>query len=196
MGFSGIANGSAASALGTLRQFKLVDGLRGDLQISDLGERIIQPMSEAEKIQALEEAAFSPEVFAKLRDAFPAKVPQVNDPLKAILIRQEGFSSTGADEAIQSFRETLSFLDRSKGSSVIPEPPPPAEVGEYEGLSFHSLTATRPNIAENVSLADLQLFVPLGAGVKAEVRIFGEVTAREIDRLIQHLRLLKESLLD
>jgi hypothetical protein len=196
MGYSGSTNGAAASALGTLRQFKLVDGLRGDLRVSDLAMRIVQPMNALERAIAIEEAAFAPEVFAKLKAAFPAKIPTVDDPLRAYLVRTEHFSGSGASEAINAFRDTLGVLES------LPQQENPVElVAESKiELNQHVLedSRNRSTLAPAEDLADdvFKLNVPLKGGVQAQVTIFGEVSPKTLSQLIRHIELVKETLED
>jgi hypothetical protein len=196
MGYSGSANGSAASAIGTLRQFKLVDGLRGDLQISDLGLRILQPIDAQERFNALQEAAFAPDAFSRIRESFPTKIPSVDDPMKAVLIRHEGFSSSGAEEAIASFRETFAFVERCRidNASIAAEAEP--QHAEIKDEIQNPVSSTAQETEKSPNLAAFRLVVPLSSSSKAEVTISGEVSVKTMQRLIQHLELLKETLSD
>ncbi|RYG85520.1 MAG: hypothetical protein EON58_22900, partial [Alphaproteobacteria bacterium] len=110
IGYSNSSSGAAAGSIGALRQFGLVDGLRGDLQVSDLAMRIIQPMNEQERLEAMREAAGRPEIFGSILGQFNGELPRSDEPVKAFLVRQQGFSQGGAEEVIATLRETVAGL--------------------------------------------------------------------------------------
>ena len=191
IGYASSGSGAASSALGALRQFGLVDGLRGDMAVSDLAMRIIQPMSEDERIIATREAATKPEIFSRLIDQFGRRLPAADEPIRAYLIRQEGFSTAGANELIKTLRETMASLPE--------EAPRPSEPAREDGvtddqekfseretaLQNSSTPSSSPTVGELISL-------PLGQNSKAELRLIGEITAVSYARLIRHLELLRE----
>ncbi len=125
MGFAG-KSGASAVALGAIRQYGLVDGLRGDLQISDLALKILQPLSKEEEVQAKHEAAFKPEVFDLLSAHFEGSFPRSDEPIKAHLIRSMGFSQAGANDCVASLRKTVEELERDDSylSAQAPSPVP------------------------------------------------------------------------
>lgn len=190
IGYSGSGGGAAASALGALRQYGLVDGLRGDVAVSDLAMRILQPMNEDERIAALHEAAMKPEIFERIVEQFGGRLPGSNEPIKAYLIRQEAFSPSGADELIEALRSTLSAL---------PEPidldaHPSETTGEKLNEKIEERAET-PSLAPQPSAPLPQgelITLPLGSSCKAELRLIGEVTDASYARLIKHLELLRE----
>lgn len=187
IGYSGSGGGAASSAIGALRQYGLVDGLRGDLGVSDLAMRILQPMNEGERVEAIREAAMKPEIFSRLTSQFGGKIPLADEPIKAFLIRQEGFSAAGAEEVLQTLRETLSSLPEP-GEHVIEnivedhtdlrEPEPPSQ-------------PILPHAAAPAPVGEL-ITLPLGPNCKAELRLIGEVSALSYARLIRHLELLRD----
>src|SRR5687767_518889 len=99
MGFSG-KSGSSATALGSVRQFGLVEGTGDKTRISNLALKVLEPASEAEHAHALAEAANVPEVFRAIFDRFERRIPPSDEPLRAFLIRELSFSPTGAKECI------------------------------------------------------------------------------------------------
>lgn len=187
IGYSGSGGGAASSAIGALRQYGLVDGLRGDLGVSDLAMRILQPMDDAERIEATREAAMKPEIFSRLTAHFGGKIPLADEPIKAFLIRQEGFSTAGAEEVLQTLRETLSGLPEAASPSA-------AEIIEDDVETTEKTPLTKPSpppLAASASVGEL-ITLPLGPNCKAELRLIGDVTALSYARLIRHLELLRD----
>lgn len=191
IGYSGSGGGAASSAIGALRQYGLVDGLRGDVAVSDLAMRILQPMDAREQAEAVREAAMKPEMFDRIVNQFGGKLPGSDEPIKAFLIRQEGFSTAGADELIETLRETLSSLpelpasDQLSINEAVMEVAVPVadERGGVDPLA--STLHSAPKVGELITL-------PLGQNCKAELRLIGDVTAASYARLIKHLELLRE----
>jgi len=191
IGYAGSTGGAAQSALAALRQYGLVDGLRGDVAVSDLAMRILQPMDEAERVEALRTAAMKPEIFGRVLSQFGGRIPGADEPIRSFLIRQEGFSTAGADELIEALRSSL--------ASLPPEAPPKVQDDGFESTSEEShisqrgahsaeitpITAVAPAKGELITL-------PLGQNCKAELRLIGAVTDASYARLIKHLELLRE----
>ncbi len=200
IGYAGSGGGAASSALGALRQFGLVDGLRGDIAVSELTMRIIQPMNDSEKAEALHEAATKPEVFGRVITQFGGKLPLSDEPIIAFLIRQEGFSAIGASELIEALRDTISNLPelpKSTENAVdtvnvaeVTVQPTSGAVSHTQiiGGEFEAANAFKtPNVGELITL-------PLGQGCKAELRLIGDVNLNSYNRLIRHLELLRDIL--
>jgi hypothetical protein len=194
IGYAGSGGGAASSALGALRQFGLVDGLRGDVAVSDLALRILQPMDEEERVAAMREAAMKPEIFARIVSQFGGRLPPSDEPIRAFLIRQEGFSTAGANELIKTFRDTLAGLPEA------PRNAPPTPSSDDEGTQSEpapsELQPQTPPAASSASSPGLApgelITLPLGHTAKAELRLFGDVSAATYSRLIRHLELLRE----
>lgn len=198
IGYTNSSSGAAAGALGALRQYGLVDGLRGDMRVSDLAMRILQPMDADEHILAIHEAANRPETFSQIQRQFDGELPKSDAPILAFLVRQLGFSQTGAGEVVSVLRETFADLpaiaqaeDRSENESIGSNELSASEPSARSG-SIVSRTIEPPSPTH----ADELITLPLGPKCKAEVRFIGEVTATSYDRLIRHLELLRETLND
>jgi hypothetical protein len=192
MGYAGSGGGAASSALGALRQFGLVDGLRGDVAVSELAMKIIQPLDESERIAALHEAASKPEIFGRILNQFGGRLPASDEPIRAYLIRNEGFSTAGANELIKTLRDTMTTLPEIRP----PLPQSRAEEGsetdeadtEPETVSSHRASPL-PRAADEGEL----ITFPLGSNARAELRLIGTISAKSYERLIRHLELLKET---
>lgn len=77
MGFSG-KTGTSAKALGSLRQYGLIEGIGDKTRISDLALAIIEPESEDERSGAIARAARNPDVFSSVLNRFAERVPQAD----------------------------------------------------------------------------------------------------------------------
>lgn len=193
IGYSSSSSGAAAGALGALRQYGLVDGLRGDLCVSDLAMRVLQPMNEDEHIEALHEAANRPDIFSQVLRQFDGELPRSDAPIHAFLVRQVGFSQTGASDVVGVLRET--FADLPEPNDIEDEDeqdsPPPVNVEVVSRGAPLERASPESSVLNN---PDEVIVLPLGSGCRAEIRFSGEVTAKTYDRLLRHLELLKEDL--
>lgn len=195
IGYSNSSSGAAAGALGTLRQFGLVDGMRGDMNVSDLAMRILQPLNGEERVEALHEAAFEPEVFSKVMDQFDGELPRADAPIQAFMVRQLGFSNKGAGEALAALRETFSGLPDLPTEESGPSP----DAGKGHEAIDDKIIDSSPSVEavsepSSYSKADEIIVLPLSSDCKAEVRFVGSVTQTAYARLIKHLELLAETL--
>ncbi|WP_439533497.1 hypothetical protein [Polymorphobacter sp.] len=192
MGFNG-KNGSSATALGAVRQFGLVDGLRGELRISELGMKIFEPSSFDEYADALQTAANSPDAFREIRNQFGGEIPKIDEPIRSFLIRSRDFSKAGADDCIKSLRQTLSEVE----SVILPS---------KEKENFHSIDnsilSNLTNISynhlnSNFSLQDANYHTienvrfMLTKSCSVTLSFTGLVTPNALDRLKQHIELMR-----
>lgn len=193
MGFSG-KSGASSVALGAVRQFGLVDGLRGDIQISDLALRILQPVSRQEEEEAMLEAAMRPDVFDALSIHFERDFPKSDEPIKAHLIRTMGFSQPGAIECVSSLRKTLEEIERF---SVSPKDPglgliESATDSHSASWSSEPVAAPEAVISTQITSAQEELVrIPLSKSCTAELRLIGDIDQTSIDRLVQYIELMR-----
>lgn len=191
IGYTNSRSGAAAGALGSLRQYGLLDGLRGGVSVSDLAMRILQPMDQEERAAALQDAAARPEMFGRIISKFGGRLPSADEPIRAFLIRQEGFSSGGANELIKTIRETLSGVPQASEPSRPDQAlngeaePEPKEAPANDAAAIASKISSSAHVGELITL-------PLGQNARAELRLIGDVSATSYARLIRHLELLRD----
>lgn len=107
MGYSGLS-GSAATAISALKKYGLVEGRNEDIRVSDRAMAILHPHSDAEKRQALIEAANGPELFKELTERVGAG--PLNEELLRNYLMRNGYTPTAVDPAISAYRETIEFV--------------------------------------------------------------------------------------
>jgi hypothetical protein len=198
IGYTNSRSGAAAGALGALRQYGLLDGLRGGVSVSELSMRILQPMDEQERAVALHEAASKPEMFGRIISQFGGRLPSADEPIRAFLIRQEGFSSGGANELIKTVRDTLGSvpnIDQTPDAQAVDEVrnAKVSRNGEVQEPSIPSVGAE--NLSSPAQLGEL-ITLPLGNGARAELRLVGDISATSYARLIRHLELIRDMAAD
>lgn len=186
MGFAG-KSGASATALGAARQFGLIEGDRGAVRVSDLGMAVLEPSGPEEHTFALHTAANTPEVFEAILNHFDGEPPRSNEPLRSFLIRARGFSRSGADDCIASFRTTFAFVeDIDKiGEPTSADPLTPA-VGDVLP------TSPGQEIGSPVGSNTEVLRFRLTKDCLAELSLSGPPDALAFSRLIRHLELMRE----
>ena len=197
MGFAG-KNGSSSSALGALRQFNLVDGLRGDLRISELGMKIFEPSSPDEYADALRTAAESPDAFQAIKTQFNGMIPKADEPIRSFLIRSLDFSKAGADDCIKSLRRTLGEVESSATKN--PQPDLSAII-DAEFLADIRSSDSDAHVRNSESHGD---FSQENTSVKfmltktcaVTLNFTGKVTSKALERLIQHIELMTSAIDD
>jgi hypothetical protein len=108
IGFNGL-HGASAKVLSAIGKYGLLEGVGdGEARVTELALKIIAPENEAEKDEALREAAFKPVLFAEIKEKWPVTYPS-DENLRSYLIRR-GFSATALDQVIAVFRDTVGLL--------------------------------------------------------------------------------------
>lgn len=190
MGFSG-KSGTSAKALGSLRQYGLIEGIGDRTRVSDLALAILEPESASEKASAIHVASQNPDVFREVLERFDGRVPQADEAIRAFLIRELGFQKNSADECIKALRQSLAFAGSFRHEVEIrPQPVTPEEGPSPE----RSTNADREKeIQKEIESNDGELMIiPLTKECRAELRIVGPLNSRAIRNLIRHINLLAD----
>lgn len=108
MGYQSL-NGKSLGVLSALLKFGLLEGRGDDTRVSDLGLTICAyGPGNAERSEALMEAARRPELFAELDDRFQGGKAS-DSAIRSYLLTQK-FIPSGADAAVRTYRETKQFV--------------------------------------------------------------------------------------
>ena len=134
-------------------------------------------------------------VFAQLSAHFEGEFPRSDEPIRAYLIRQLGFSKKGADECIASLRETFTFAEsHSLVEHCAADPAEEKQVAALPvGLAEErdtaiALSASTPLVNPSTDL----MVVPLTKDCRVEMRFYGEITDRALAKLTRYIELMKE----
>jgi hypothetical protein len=188
MGFSG-KTGTSAKALGAIRQFGLIEGVSDKTRVSDLALKILEPASENERIDAISEAANKPEVFELISERFDGRIPAADEPVRAYLIRELGFSKSGSEECLKSLRESLEYVQGLLRSSVFSADPINVEPN-LDTIVPEPEAQLAPQ-SQNSKAGEFMV-IPLTRDCNAELRFSGELTEKALGNLVRHIELMKE----
>lgn len=188
LGYSSLS-GNARVKIAALKKYGLLEGdERKGMRVSDLAVRILYPHSDEDRQQSLRNAAFRPETFSTLFADFS---DASDEAMRSHLINKLDFSPLGAKQLIAAFRDTVDFSEVDKASYT------EAETSDKKEADFmqqsHQLASTE------VTAKTGETWVwPLSKPreVKAELRITGDFTRADLDRLKRQIDILGEDLED
>lgn len=108
IGYRGIS-GAADKAIATMMHYGLLDrGGKGEVSVSQTAVDILHPDTEGQKRTALVRAAFSPKLFATLKERFKDDAFTA-DTLRSFLMR-ENFLERAINPVIRSYTDTCAYL--------------------------------------------------------------------------------------
>ncbi|MBB3976462.1 hypothetical protein GGQ64_001651 [Rhizobium azooxidifex] len=112
IGYSG-QSGASDKALASLAHYGLLEKAgKGQTRVTQLAVDIIHPVSETARKQALLEAAYTPTVFAEIRDRFHDGPPS-EGALKSWLSR-ENFLDRAIGPVVSAYMDTQRFLEQEE----------------------------------------------------------------------------------
>jgi hypothetical protein len=189
MGFSG-KTGTSSKALGAVRQFGLIEGVSNKTRVSDLALKILEPASEDERIDAITESANKPEVFELISQRFDGRVPSADEPVRAYLIRELGFSKSGSEECLKSLRESVEYVQGFARTSTASTEPLESNTATDRIKALAQEVEKEPD--QRNSRAGELMVIPLTRDCNAELRFSGELTEKAMANLVRHIELMKE----
>lgn len=203
LGFGGL-NGAAQATLGTLAQYSLVERAAGQVGITPLALRILHPMSDAQRDEAIREAALSPKIFQELFEKFP----EANNIVIESYLAQNAFTSDGAKKAAKIFasnRETYNVsapvladnkLEGSDETDRLTSPSPKSSPDAKHSVS-PSVPNTSPSSFFSLSPADnskmlAQYSIPLGANQATLVFTGHSLSVEDFDALLDFVEFARK----
>jgi hypothetical protein len=194
LGYSSLS-GNARVKIATLKKFGLLDGDEAKgMRLTDLAMLVLYPSSPLEEGDAKKTAALTPVLFQMLHED---KQGSSDDAIINHLISRMDFSPLGAKQALDAFRDTMSFAGLSgaaynafrtpdgveaqpvqtetRSASAVEHAVPPVTVPQPSVLNSWTWTLSMPR------------------NVNAELKIAGEPTKSDIARLKKQIEFLEES---
>ena len=114
MGYAGLT-GRSLTVIAALAQYGLIEKAgKGDIKVTRRAVDILHSVEQADRDEAVREAALAPALFQQLIERFPEGVPSHN-ALRSYLIQQE-FGDVAIGPAITAFLETIAFAEKAKES--------------------------------------------------------------------------------
>lgn len=205
LGYGGL-NGGSVSLIGTLKTYGLLSEDKEGVGVTGDAVTILRaPEGDADRREALLKVAFTPKVFAELRDAYgddPDELP--SDATMQYRLEKSGFLEKAAGEVIRTYRDNLEFVSEAEAEYTgfdepIDDQPLEVEVQPQKPVVTPSVPNPGgfgvPAPTVTVEQGSLKEFLHVFAK-DCEMRLLvdGVVTQEAIDRLIGYLQLGKEDL--
>jgi len=193
MGYSSLS-GASRTALASLSYYNLLHRQGVMQKVSDVALRILRPLSESSKLEALSIAVKSPQIFADLWDNQQNCSENV---LSSILVHR-GYTEEGARKTARVFKENVEFMSAFASLSPVDAPeeqpqPVPEVSAKSDRKEPEPVSAAIQREPRAAVLATYK--IPLGAN-EAELVFTGEVLEPEdFDALIDYVEIFKRQFL-
>lgn len=147
------ASGPAQTKIGSLTHFGLLERSGGAYTVSALGKRIKYHEDDADRSQALAQAALEPSLYAEVVEAYIGKaLPPL---LPNILVQSYGVAPKNSSDVDQTIRETLEFAGLLRNGVVYDQ--------SMQENDDRQQSANPSNQVNGEAKADAQLNQSLGA---------------------------------
>ena len=114
MGYSGLT-GRSMKVLAALIQFGLLDKTgKGDVRVTQRAVEILHGIDQADRDEAMLEAAYRPQLFRDIHERFPDGIPS-ESVIRSFLIQQD-FMDVAIGPAINAFMETYRAVEHIRES--------------------------------------------------------------------------------
>jgi hypothetical protein len=185
IGYSGLS-GASKTALAAMSYYGLIQREGDKHRISELGLRLIRPLSDSDKLESASIAALKPPIFAEIEENHKECTEQV---LASVLLHS-GFTDDGARRAAKVYKENVAFIE-FLAQSVPTNEKQAAETatGGSKGKSFMAL----PLHGEGTVLEQYQ--IPLGANHAQLIFTGEELVAEDFDALKEYVEIFKKQFL-
>ncbi|HEX4493412.1 MAG TPA: hypothetical protein VH914_19570 [Acidimicrobiia bacterium] len=187
-GYTSPKTGPAAVTYAALKKFGLLgENGRGDERmgkLTDLALDIILNPDQSAQARAIRSAALTPPIHTELWEKHKEHGLPSDDSLRYELVRNRGFTESGAAEFIREFRDTVSFAQLTQAATVGPEIPP----------STPRLPEQKPPLMPPATpTVGRSLLLPLPGGGSATIETTRPVTEAEWTMLETVLSTMKAS---
>lgn len=153
-GYGSHTSGAASTAYSAVRQFGLIaEEGRGEDRIATLTDLAFEILRSPNPAKAIVEAMMTPPTHVEMWEEFGKELPSERT-LHWKLVRESGFTETGATEFIKQYRESLAFvlengfLEQPEGEANLPEPPEPSSQPPSVASPLQSPVAVRPRSSD------------------------------------------------
>ncbi|NHC36890.1 hypothetical protein [Scytonema millei] len=207
IGYGGI-NGASLTTISALLKYGLLESVGNQLRVTEKAETILLlSKGQSDRVNALREAAFAPDLFSELRDSFGDKLPS-DENLRFSLVKK-GFNPKTVDGVIRAYRDTIEFVnaeealasdasdDEQKSSEIPIQTEIPMQPHVERSVSSSPSTNAKPPGANGNgkyasvehSLFEETIVCRISQDCKARIHFDGLVTYEGIKKLIAYLEL-------
>lgn|SRR5215217_1947558 len=199
LGFKGV-NGASLGIINALRKYGLLQDEDNDrVRVSRDALSILFPADDSRRIEVLERAAFAPKPLSEFHKTWGEHPPRPEVLRRELEERR--FLSKATDEVMRIYYDNLEFVfgktpEYTEIDEQVNEQPLEVEVRPQQSVNGSDASrvpdsnVSTPSSTEQGPLKEyLHVFA---RGREARLQIGGEVTQETVDRIIAHLKLMKE----
>lgn len=203
MGYHSL-NGASLGVISAVSKYGLLEGGVDSMNVTARAVDIFEhEVGHPQRVQAVREAAFEPELFKEVAAEFPGKVSDA--AIRSYLITKLGFLPDAATNFVRSYRDTMLLVEAETAgydSEESEQEAPPMEpftmegkVAQLQGLRAVEQLSRGTSVALGEDERELTTGI-LSKGASFRLIVSGKVGEKEIERLIKKLELDKEILAD
>jgi hypothetical protein len=194
LGYTSLS-GNVRVKIATLKKYGLLEGDESKgMRLSDLAMLILYPGAVQEEVEAKRTAALAPALF---RSLYEERIDGSDEAITNYLVSKLDFSPIGARQAVDAFRDTVSFAGLSGNGYNASRTPDKMEAqsmqAEIRSASPRETLVQGPPAASGNQVNAWTWTLSMPRNVKAELRIAGDATKSDIARLKKQIEFLEES---
>ena len=161
------SSGQAAVTVAALKYFGLLEAMTqrspdgGKVRVSDLALNILLDEREGseERAKRIREAALMPKIHSDLWARYKGELPE-DRSLRFHLLRDLGFTESGADDFIDQFRSTLAFADLRPGDVQSDEKDDKVEPEDSASMSLQTQLGQPPAVRLPSGVREVPIPIP------------------------------------
>lgn len=153
-------SGAFSTKIAALFHFGLIEGSSSSMSITDLGRRVLNPISDVALKQALQEAFVKPELYGKLLADFGGNV--LPKSLANILFHDYGLTESAKDVCARCFQESAAFagLLSEEGTLLHPGDQEIQRTAAPRDQEFQSSLGAPPEASVSGTIGTPAKFIP------------------------------------
>lgn len=171
-----LKGGAFARKLSSIKRYKLVSG-QGTLYVTDLGKKILHPISDEELSKIRKEVFLSVPLFQELYNRFNDELPE-QKTFRAILVREHDIKDVDANTIFNIYKNSIKEFLSTAGEDIVIEQ---STKGEINNKIAH--TNKKPEIKQN-GLVSIYISSPMGENsLKADNKTEFETMKKRLNSL-------------
>ncbi|MFH1824215.1 MAG: hypothetical protein ABH873_03200 [Candidatus Firestonebacteria bacterium] len=149
-----LKGGAFARKLSSIKRYNLVSG-QGTLYVTELGKKILHPISDEELSKIRKEVFLSVPLFQELYNRFNDELPE-QKTFKAILVREHDIKDVDANTIFNIYKNSIKEFLSAAGEDIVAEQP--TKGGANNKITY---TNKKPEIKQN-GLVSIYISSPMG----------------------------------
>lgn len=189
-----VKTNSFKSKISTAKQFGLIRGSGGAVEITELAKRIAYPINESNTRQAILESFLSAPLYRKIVERYENQALPNNDKLGNILLLEYNLTKSAKDIAAAKFIESAEQIGILKNGVIILETEE-SDSESHENISSFSeadtsevSTEKKSSVSVSINKPEYRFTIPTLSGSVAEIVIPQDVTEKDLDFIILYVQ--------